>query len=176
MAHSGQAGQLSNSTHRLAWLSGGMLIMSLVIAVAVLASVIHGNDAPDWQGVQTPPSASAATSTSHPEGLNSARDWIALLDQRRWKDSWNKAAALFQAGVSASVWVSKVQAVRQPLGAVSGRNFKDATEATSLPGAPTGQYEIIKFQTNFAQKADAIETIVLAHDAAGWKVAGYFIR
>lgn len=172
MAHSGQANRLSNSTLRLAWFSGGMFIMSLVIAAAVLVSVIHGNDALERQGAQISPSESA----SRPEGLSSALDWITLLDQQRWKDSWDKAAALFQAGVSASQWASKAQFIRQSLGAASARNFKGATEASSLPGAPAGQYEIIQFQTNFAHKANAIETVVLAHDATGWKVAGYFIR
>ena len=53
------------SAHRLAWFAGGMLIMSLIIAAAILASVTHGGEAP----MQEAPSTMATTPIAHPAGL-----------------------------------------------------------------------------------------------------------
>ena len=73
-------------------------------------------------------------------------------------------------------WASTIQPVRDSLGAVSSRSLKGITKAPSLPGAPDGEYEVMQFQTNFANKAAATETVVLSYEASGWKVVGYFIR
>jgi hypothetical protein len=54
--------------------------------------------------------------------------------------------------------------------------LKGITRSKSLPGAPDGDYEVVQFQTSFANKAIATETVVLSHEASGWKVDGYFIK
>jgi hypothetical protein len=73
-------------------------------------------------------------------------------------------------------WASTIQPVRDPLGAVSSRSVKSITKTKSLPGAPDGEYEVVQFQTSFANKSAATETVVVSHEASGWKVDGYFIR
>ena len=65
---------------------------------------------------------------------------------------------------------------REPLGAVSSRALKSVIKTSSLPGAPDGEYELLQFQTSFAQKSDASETLVLVREPSGWKVLGYFIQ
>jgi hypothetical protein len=109
-------------------------------------------------------------------GLAAASGWVGLVDARRWDDSWAAAGTLFKSQMPQARWASTIAAVREPLGAVSSRTLKDVTESKSLPGAPDGEYEIVQFQTSFANKAAATETVVLAHEASGWKVDGYFIR
>lgn len=160
------------STHRLAWFAGGMLIMSLIIAAAILASVTHGGEA----STQEAPSTMATTPIAHPAGLRSAQDWAALLDNRRWDESWNTASGIFQTGIPKDGWITRISSLRDRLGKVSARSFRSASEATALPGAPAGRYEIIQFDTNFAQKPGAIETVVVSLQGDDWKVAGYFIR
>ena len=54
--------------------------------------------------------------------------------------------------------------------------LQGVTKATSLPGAPDGKYEILRFATSFRLEPDAIETVTLAHEPSGWKVDGYFVR
>jgi hypothetical protein len=41
---------------------------------------------------------------------------------------------------------------------------------------PDGEYEVVQFETSFANKAAAVETVVLSREKSGWKVDGYFIR
>jgi DNA-binding CsgD family transcriptional regulator len=158
----------------IAWLGGGMLIMSLIIAAAVISTVLQAGD----KSLPLAPTriASTVVSPSASESAGSAREWLALLDGQHWDESWKAAGALFRSHISPALWASKVQPVRQPLGPVSSRALQNVTKATSLPGLPDGQYEILQFATRFAHKPDAIETVTLAHDSSGWKVDGYFIK
>jgi hypothetical protein len=49
--------------------------------------------------------------------------------------------------------------------------------ATSLPGAPDGEYVIIQFATSFENKTSAVETITPMMDKDGqWRVSGYYIK
>jgi hypothetical protein len=70
-----------------------------------------------------------------------------------------------------------MQAFRKPLGRTISRKLKNKTYATSLPGAPDGEYVVIQYQTRFEHKASAIETITPMLDEDGkWRVSGYFIK
>lgn len=146
--------------------------MSLIIAASVVSLLLQGGGA----STQARPIkiVSAAPSTS--ESAASARQWLALVDGLHWGESWSAAGAEFRSHISAEQWGAKVQPVRRPLGAVSSRVLQSVTKATSLPGAPDGQYEILQFTTSFAQKPEATETVTLAHEPSGWKVDGYFIK
>jgi DNA-binding CsgD family transcriptional regulator len=159
--------------HFLAWLGGGMLVMSLVIAVGISLSASHMISAASTQS--DPPAAAISTDTTAAE-VSSARAWAGLLDRQNWAESWRAAGALFKSQLSEPQWDSTIQNVRGPLGAVSSRSVQSVTRPASLPNAPAGEYAIVQFRTDFAHKAAAIETVVLAHQDAGWKVDGYFIR
>ena len=108
--------------------------------------------------------------------LDAATEWINLVDSRRWDDSWDEAGTIFKSKMPKEKWASTIRPVREPLGVVSSRSVKSVTEATSLPGVPDGEYEVVQYQTKFARKKDAIETVVLTRERSGWKVDGYFIR
>ena len=47
----------------------------------------------------------------------------------------------------------------------------------SLPGAPDGEYVVLQFDTSFANKKEAVETVTPMLDKDGkWKVSGYYIK
>jgi uncharacterized protein DUF4019 len=117
----------------------------------------------------------ADTSSQQPD-LTAANTWVSLVDAKRWNDSWAAAGTLFKSQMPEARWASTVAPVREPLGGVSSRVLKSLTKSKSLPGVPDGEYEVIEFQTSFANKAAATETVVLSHEASGWKVDGYFLR
>ncbi len=102
--------------------------------------------------------------------------WLALVDNTRYDASWNEAATLFKRQVSAAGWRKAVSAARSPLGRVIARNLVSATYATSLPGAPDGEYVVLQFKTKFERKAQAIETVTPMIDAGQWRVSGYYVR
>lgn len=106
-----------------------------------------------------------------------AQSWLALSDAGDYGQSWERAAALFQAAVSKSDWHTALQKVRSPLGSLKSRTVKSATFTRSLPGAPEGEYVVIQYETSFEHMAGAIETVTPMREKDGsWKVSGYFIK
>lgn len=159
----------------LAWLAGGMLIMSLIIAAVVLSTALQGGGATQAP-TQTPAAAAAETPIQETDASAAAREWIALVDAGNWEESWREAADLFQSQVTAQQWAQAVEPVREPLGAVSSRTLVSAAEAKTLPGMPAGDYRTLQFATAFAAMPGAVETVILAQEEGAWKVIGYFIR
>jgi hypothetical protein len=105
-----------------------------------------------------------------------ATKWLSLVDAGHYAQSWAGAGVLFKSHITAADLESKVKPVRAPLGAVISRSPGAEKEMSQLPGAPDGDYKIVTFNTRFANKAAAVETVVLARESAGWKVDGYFIK
>jgi len=161
-------------TLRIAWLSGGMFVMSLLVAAFAVVAVINSGKAL----VSPPPAApeEAGRQPSDPAVERSARDWLKLADDGQWDASWKAASADFRSQVTAPRWQAMSQSVRAPLGAPTSRRFLGAVHHSSLPGAPAGEYEVLQFRTDFTNKAGAIETVTLVREGTGWRMAGYFIR
>ncbi|MBW8753840.1 MAG: carboxylesterase family protein [Sphingomonadales bacterium] len=105
-----------------------------------------------------------------------AKAWLSLVDSAQWDQSWTAAGAIFKSQMPQAAWASANQKFREPLGAVSSRILKQVTRFSSLPGVPDGEYEFLNFQTSFATKPGATETVLLAHEASGWKVLNYGIQ
>jgi len=48
---------------------------------------------------------------------------------------------------------------------------------TSMPGAPDGEYVVIQFESSFANKKSAVETVTPMKGEDGvWRVSGYYIK
>ena len=106
-----------------------------------------------------------------------AEQWLALVDIGNYGDSWTATAAAFKNVVSPEQWEQSMKAVRKPLGDLILRKLKSATYSTSLPGAPEGQYVVLQFDTSFANKRVAVETVTPMLDKDGkWRVSGYYIK
>ena len=107
----------------------------------------------------------------------SAEQWLALVDVGNYAESWKTAAGYFQTAVSQDQWEHSIVAVRKPLGDLVSRKFKSAKYTKSLPGAPDGEYVVLQFDTSFANKKEAVETVTPLLDKDGkWKVSGYYIK
>ncbi len=105
-----------------------------------------------------------------------AGKWLALIDGRQYLDSWDQAASLFKQQVSADNWLQSISSARQPLGAMISRKLISATYATSLPGAPDGEYVVLQYQTTFKYKKSSVETVTPMLDNKRWRVSGYYVR
>jgi hypothetical protein len=113
---------------------------------------------------------------SESEALVALR-WAEMIDAHEIDQTWAEASSLFKQSVSKDQWRSLIPNVRTPLGAVVSRSLKSSEARTTLPGAPDGDYRILQFDTRFAQKQAAVETVVLQLESSrGWRVSGYFIR
>jgi hypothetical protein len=118
----------------------------------------------------------AASAADARKATDAAKSWVVLLDAKAYARSWNAASGLFQSHVPQEQWERAVQAARGPMGALVSRHVAGAEFAGTLPGAPDGQYVVVRFDTKFAHKAAAIETVTMVLDNGSWKSAGYYVR
>lgn len=153
---------------RLAWIVGGLLIMSLLLALLAMNALSPASlTAPS---AQPRPAVQLDTSTTA-EATRAARAWLALVDQQRWDDSWQQSGLQFRRANTSVAWAAISKSVRPPLGAVVSR---EVYSQEAVPAPPHG-YVLIKFLTRFANKPAAIETVSLEREGRDWKVVGYWI-
>lgn len=111
------------------------------------------------------------------QAVKIAEEWLALVDRGEYEESWREAASLFRSSVTVEQWQQALDGARKPLGELESRTLEGAEYATSLPGAPDGEYVVIQFDTSFEHKESAVETITPMKDTDGiWRVGGYFIK
>jgi hypothetical protein len=105
-----------------------------------------------------------------------ASAWLSLLDSAKFERSWKESATLFRSAVPEAEWVSTIASVRAPLGSVVSRKLKAASYTTTLPGAPPGEYVVIQYTTDFANRSGAVETVTPMLDGGAWRVSGYYVK
>jgi hypothetical protein len=145
----------------------------LIIAAVALSTMIG---TPNGSQAVAQNISSATPSLAETDVSVAAHAWVELLDNEQWDASWQASGTMFKTQLASTQWVAMVQSVRKPLGRVSTRTLKSVVQTNTLPGAPAGDYQVLQFQTHFANKPDATETVVLSREKAGWRVNGYFIR
>jgi hypothetical protein len=121
--------------------------------------------------------ADSAEETSVKAAEAAATRWLALVDAADYAASWSQASSVFRKQVTEQVWRAAVSSARGSFGKRLARKLSSSRYTTSLPGAPDGDYVIIRYTTSFEKKKEAIETVTPMKDTDGvWRVSGYFIR
>ncbi|MHA6720588.1 DUF4019 domain-containing protein [Sphingomonas sp. RS6] len=147
------------------WIVAGALTMMIALSALAFAVLPPSGALPVRQAATDPVPANA-------EVVQAALNWLSLVDQGKWDESYRGTTAAFRKLNSAKTWASVSERVRPPLGAVLSRTL---LRQENLP-APPGGYEVVKFRTSFANKADAIETVTLEQGGGMWRVAGVTIE
>src|SRR5262245_9537716 len=140
-----------------------ILFVALLFAVPALA--------------QTPASGAVGPATPlTPSPDDRAKQWLNLLDDQNYNDAYKQMSATAQNKVAASAWTLKMDQTRAPLGAMATRGIKSIKLARILPGMRDGQYATVEFDSSFAHKASALETVVLTSDKGAWSVVSYAVN
>lgn len=140
--------------------------MKTVAAVVVLCASIF----------IAPPGSAQRASAVH-KGQEAAVAWLDLLDSGQYSASWDQASPQLQRAVPRAVWEARVRTQRAPFGPVVARRLKWANYTESLPELPAGQYVVLEYETRFANRASAAETVTPIKDAYGiWRVGAYRLR
>lgn len=117
-----------------------------------------------------------------------AESWLSAVDGGDYTSSWEQAARAFKAAVSQGQWAQAVGGARKPLGSVVSRTIKSREHTRKPPttrviggnvytAGGSGEYVVIQYETAFANKAAATETVIATADAdGGWRVSGYVVR
>jgi DNA-binding CsgD family transcriptional regulator len=150
---------------RRVWPIGGLAMLTLTVALLALAT------APDAAPDRATPAAASIAVPSSPS-VEAARAWLALVDEGKWQESWEGTTSSFQKLNTVQVWQSLSKQVRGPMGATLTRT---AVSEEDVPAPPAG-VRVIRFKTDYANKAGVTETISLARENGAWRVAGIYVE
>ncbi len=139
-----------------------MLAKAIITALFALTAWVA---LPAQQAVAQAVRASAAT----PAPADRARQWLTLVDDKNYPQSWSESGAAFKARQKAEDWAKSAAALRNPLGAMSSRDLKSIDASRS-------NIAVIRFDTVFAHKAASVETLTLTFQNGGWAVTDYAIE
>lgn len=144
---------------RLAILIIGGCVMSLLLAALLLPASPISIQSAAMPEASTHNAASAA---------QAAESWLELVDAGRWEDSYKGTGNQFQALNTLERWTQAARSVHEPLGPMLTR---DLIANEFVPAPPDG-YQMIKFRSSYANKAQQMETITLVWADEAWKVVG----
>ncbi|OGP93413.1 MAG: hypothetical protein A2156_12700 [Deltaproteobacteria bacterium RBG_16_48_10] len=118
-----------------------------------------------------------ANPTAEKAAVTSSVAWLSLVDAGKYPESWDQAAEYLRNAVTKEQLSDSLKGARSPLGKVISRKLKSKQYTKTLPGAPDGEYVVIRYETQFEKKKSAIETITPMLDKDGkWRVSGYYIK
>lgn len=143
----------------------GVLLMTLALGLLALTILPHLASSPQV----APNTHHTATDAGV---VDAAQQFLALVDQGRWDESYRATGAAFRKLNTAQLWAEVSEKVRVPLGAMVSRTF---VSQQNLPAPPHG-YEVVRFRTRFANKAEAVETVTLEREDGGWRVVAVLIE
>jgi Protein of unknown function (DUF4019) len=154
--------------HAAAYLSVACLLSSAAVRAQQPAS-----QAPPVQQQSPAPDPHAAEEQA---AQRQALGFLSYLDAGRFADSYAYTSGLLRAKAGQPTFVQDLQRDRSPLGAKQSRKLLDSTYSTSLQGQPVGQYVVLQYNSDFANKKQAVETVVLSFENGYWRVAGWFVK
>ena len=112
--------------------------------------------------------SSAAAEPSEAAAAQAAEDFLRLVDESQWAESYAMTGAQFRELNTLERWAEVSGQVRPPLGKLLTRDLV-TNEYVSAP--PEG-YRLIKFRSVYANGAAQTESLSLAWENGAWKVVG----
>ena len=149
--------------------------MSLAFRWASLAVLTAGLWQTPLVAMQGPPQADPHAADEL-AAERQALGFLGYLDEGRFADSYAYTGMLLRARADREAFTAQIQKARAGTGALQARELIDAAYNTSVEGAPQGQYVILHYHSNFANRQDTVETITLALAKGYWRVDGYYIK
>ena len=147
-----------------------MFARFLVIGLLLFAPAIpaFAQVAPKPTVVVGPAKKSTITAAT-PAPDDRARQWLVLVDDKNYAQSWSEAGKAFQNRQKPEAWAKDAAATRAPLGAVASRGLKSIDLSK-------GNTAVIRYDTVFAHKAAAVETVSLTFENGSWSVTDYSVN
>lgn len=103
--------------------------------------------------------------------VDAARQFLSLVEQKNWAESYAATGSAFRQLNTLQVWSDVSEQVHARYGKAVSRTL---LSQENLPAPPAG-YEVVKFRTVYANKAEAVETVTLDKEAGRWVVVGITI-
>ena len=140
--------------------------------VAPAAPVSPGTNAPVLK-----PGAASADPLALAAASNEATRWMAEITAGKYSQAWIDSAAVLQKAITQSDWVDGLTERKERFGRLLMQKQDTAEFTRTLPGAPLGEYFVIRFLSKYENTPALVETVVMAKDALGeWAVVGYDVE
>lgn len=151
---------------RRAFTLAGVLVMSLILAALFLPA----------SPLSVMASAPAVTTVAGAEATDAAaaraaEDFLKLIDESRWAESYAATGSQFRKVNTLEVWTKVSERVRRPLGKVLTRNL---VTNEFVPAPPEG-YQLVKFASSYADGTNQVESVSLEWEDGAWRVVGIVI-
>lgn len=156
---------------RAGWVVGGI---AMTISLALLAMLAQSGSTTPTDGARmiatsvSPSVPVAPTSASEAAATEAARRFLALLDRDDWTASWQATHKSFQLLNTVDWWAQASRSVRARVGKPISRELA----TVDFTAAPPNGYWVITFKARYANKSSVTETLQVASEGDGWKVAG----
>ena len=144
----------------------------MFVRFAVIALLFFGGALPaaaQSAPAKNAPAKSAPATSVTPAPDDRARQWLVLVDDKNFAQSWKDAGKAFQNRQTVDAWAGDAVTKRVPLGAVASRDLKSIDLSRN-------NIAVIRYDTSFAHKAGAVETVTLAFENDGWVVNDYSLN
>ena len=150
--------------------AGVSLLLLCIAAQPVLAQTRDQtpNQTPK-PGATVGPAKKSTVTAATPTPDDRARQWLVLVNDKNYAQSWSQAGKAFQGKQKADAWATEAGDKRGALGAVASRDLKSIDLGRT-------DVAVIKYDTVFAHKAQAVETVTMAFENGGWSVTDYSVN
>ena len=105
-----------------------------------------------------------------------AAEFLQLLDNGQYAESWSSSAELMKDRVTEKDWVEKLTKARTASGELLKRERKSASFSTEAQDSPEGEYIMLTFNSRCQKADDGSEYVTVMLDVDRWRVAGYFMQ
>jgi len=153
-------------------------IAGVVVAAALScapAFAVQAPPTPDQQQQQAEPAGDPHLAEEE-AAQRQALGFLGYLDHGRYADSYAYTGMLIRATNDRDSFALQIKKARAGTGALQSRSLIDASFATSVPGAPEGQYVLLHYEASFANRPEVVETLTLDFARGYWRVSGYYIK
>lgn len=164
-----QPAQGRGNRRRTGWIIGG-LTLSATLALLALSALSGSGQAPTIP--LTTAAAVSATPASEQAAVEAARQFLALMDRNDWAASWRATHKSFQLLNTVDWWADTSKQVRGEMGTLQSREL---TAVNFRPAPPSG-YWTVTFKATYSKKGSVVETVQLAAENGGWKVAAISVE
>ena len=141
-----------------------LILAGVALMLAILATLALSSH-PVPSVAEAPIDAVAEEIESNAEATRAAFDWLNMIDDRDWQASYDATGKTFREANTLAGWSAAATGAHGSFGKQISR---EVTSARFVNAPPHGFMEVV-FQSQFANRPDVKETVVLEHEDGIWK-------
>ena len=120
------------------------------------------------------PKPTAGTASQQAEAADAARQYLALIDDKEYEKTWDRAGSALRATTNKFMWTGVLKASSKAIGSAAQREIEGFGFTTQIDAAvPVGDYVMVQFKSK-SGNTTLTEKVVMQKEQGSWKIIGYF--